>query len=258
MLFSEASGWSLREEKWAPLLVQVIASAWKRVVSARTAWCFGSAPGGKADNTVERSKRLLPESLFRKKGESTTTVLCDSTLQPWASLGENFLVDSGTRNSGLKINLELLFSSVAQSCPTLWAYGLQHSGLPCPSPIPGVYSNSCPLSWWCHPTISSSVIPFSSCLQSFPASGSFQMSRFFTSGGQSIGVSASTSALPMNIQDWFPLGWTGWIPLQSKELSRVFSNTTVQKHQFFGIVHWDIVVRWDKLQGKYLLFWCKI
>ena len=99
--------------------------------------------------------------------------------------------------------------------------------------ITWVYSNSCPLSWWCHPTISSSVVPFSSCLQSFPVSGSFPMSKFFASGGQSIGVSASASVLPVNIQDWFPLGWTGWISLLSKELSRVSSNTTVQKHQFF-------------------------
>ena len=96
------------------------------------------------------------------------------------------------------------------------------------------YSNSCPLSWWCFPTISSSAVPFSSCLQSFPASGAFQMCQFFTSGGQSIGVSASASVLPMNIQDRFPLGWTGWIFLLSKRLSRVFSNTTVQKHQFFS------------------------
>ena len=99
---------------------------------------------------------------------------------------------------------------------------------------PGVYSSSCPSSWWCHPTVSSSVIPFSSRLQSFPTSGSFQMSQLFTSGGQSIGVSASTSVLPMNIQGWFSLGWTGWISLLSKGLSRVFSSTTVQKHQFFG------------------------
>ena len=98
---------------------------------------------------------------------------------------------------------------------------------PCPSPTPRVHSNSCPLSRWCHPTISSSVVPFSSCLQSFPASGSFPMSQFFASGGQSIGVSASASVLPTNIQDWFPLGCSGWISLQSKGLSRVFSNTTV-------------------------------
>ena len=111
-------------------------------------------------------------------------------------------------------------------------HGLQHARAPCPSPTPGVYSNSCPLSRWCHPTIWSSVIPFSSHLQSFPASRSFQMSQFFSSGGQSIGVSASKSVLPMNIQDWFPLGW---ISLQSKGLSRVFSNTTVQKHQFLAL-----------------------
>ena len=117
---------------------------------------------------------------------------------------------------------------------SLWPHGLQHPSPPCPSPTPGVYSNSCPLSRWCHPTILSSVVPFSSCLQSFPASGSFPMSQFFTFGGQSIGVSASASVLPINIQDWFPLGLTGWISLQSKELSRVFSNTTVQKHQFFS------------------------
>ena len=117
---------------------------------------------------------------------------------------------------------------------SLRPYGLQHARLPCPSPTPGVYSNWCPLSQWCHPTISYSVVPFSSRLQSFPASGSFQMSQFFTSGGQSIGVSTSTSVLPMNIQDWFPLEWTGLISFLSKERSRVFSNITVQKHQFFS------------------------
>ena len=107
-----------------------------------------------------------------------------------------------------------------------WPHGLQHARLPCPSPTPGAYSNSCPSSWWCHPTVSSSVIPFSFCLQYFPASGSFPMSQFFSKGGQSIGVSASSSVLPMNVQDWFPLGWTGWISLQSKGLSRVFSNSS--------------------------------
>ena len=110
----------------------------------------------------------------------------------------------------------------------------QHGRPPCPSPTPGVHPNPCPLSRWCHPTISSSVVPFSSCPQSFPPSGSFQMSQFFASGGQSTGVSASASVLPVHTQDWSPLGWTGWISLQSKGLSRVFSNTTVQKHQFFG------------------------
>ena len=117
---------------------------------------------------------------------------------------------------------------------SLRSHGLQHARPPCPSPTPGAYSNSCSSSRWCHPTISSSVVPFSSCLQSFPALGSFQMSQFFTSGGQSIGVSASASVLLMNIQNWLPLGLTGWISLQSRGLSRVFSNTTVQKHQFFS------------------------
>ena len=117
---------------------------------------------------------------------------------------------------------------------SLQPQGLQHTSLPCPSPIPQACSNSSPLSWWCHPTVSSSVVPFSSCLQSFPASRSFSMSWSFASGGHSTGVSASASVLPMNIQGWFPLGWTGWISLQSKGLSRVFSNTTVQKHQFFS------------------------
>ena len=110
----------------------------------------------------------------------------------------------------------------------------QHTRPPCPSPTPGVHPNPCPSSWWCHPTISSSVVPFCSCHQSFPESGSFQISQLFASGGQSIGVSASTSVVPMNTQDCSPLGWTGWISLQSKGLSRVFSNTAVQKHQFFG------------------------
>ena len=117
---------------------------------------------------------------------------------------------------------------------SLRPHGLQHARPPCPSPTPGVYSNSCPLSWWCHPTISSSVVPFSSCLQSFPSSGSFPMIQLFTSGGQSIGASASASVLPVNIQDWFLLGLTGLISLQSKGLSKVFANNTVKKHQFFS------------------------
>ena len=117
---------------------------------------------------------------------------------------------------------------------SLRPHELQHARPPCPSPTPGVHPNPCPLSRWCYPTISSSVVPFSSCPQSFPASGSFPVSQLSTSGGQSIRVSASTSVLLMNTQDWSPLGWTGWISLQTKGLSRVFSNTTVQKHQFFG------------------------
>ena len=117
---------------------------------------------------------------------------------------------------------------------SLQPHELQHSRPPCPSPTLRVYPNPYPLSRWCHPAISSSVVPFSSCPQSFPASGSFPVSQLFTWGGLSTGVSASTSVPPMNTQDWFPLGWTGWISLESKGLSRVFSNTTVQKHQFFG------------------------
>ena len=131
-------------------------------------------------------------------------------------------------------NQHSLFSCsvVSDSLPT---HGLQRSRLPCPSPSPGACLNSSPSSRWCHPAISSSVVPFSSCLQSFPASRSFPMSQLFASGGHSIGASALASVLPMNIQGWFLLAWTGWISLLSKGLSRVFSNTTVRKHQFFSI-----------------------
>ena len=128
----------------------------------------------------------------------------------------------------ITFSVQFTLSVVANS----WQlHGLQHARLPCPSLTPGACSNSYPLSRWCHPTISSSVLPFASCLQSFSATEPFPRSQFFSSGGQSIGVSALASSLPMNIQDWFPLGWSSWISLQSKELSRVFSNTTVQKHQ---------------------------
>ena len=131
-----------------------------------------------------------------------------------------------------------IFSSVQFShsvvSNSLGPHEPQHARPPCPSPTPGVYSNPCPLSRWCHPTISSSVVPFSFCPQSFPASGSFPMSQLFASGDQTIGVSVSSSVLPMNIQDWFSLGWTGWLSLQSKGLSRAFTNTIVQKHQFFN------------------------
>ena len=145
---------------------------------------------------------------------------------------------------------------------SLWPHALQHTRLPCPSSTPGVYPNSRPLSQWCHPTISFSVIPFSFCPQSLQASGSFQMSQLFAQGGQSTGVSASTSVLPMNTQDWSPLGWTGWISLQSKWFSRVFSNTTVQKHKFFGAqsslwsnshIHtWPLEKPWPWLDGPLL------
>ena len=146
---------------------------------------------------------------------------------------------------GLKLNIQktkimasgpissVQFSNSVTS-NSLWPHELQHTRPHCPSPTPGVHPNQHPLSQWCHPIISTSVVSFSSCPQSFPASGSFQISKFFASGAHSIGVSASTSVLPMNTQDWSPLGWTGWISLQSKGLSRIFSNTTVQKHPFFS------------------------
>ena len=155
-------------------------------------------------------------------------------------LSINFLVKIERRSySGKKASLLLFYFVSVQFSPSVvsdssWPHEPQHTRPPWPSPIPGVYPNPHPSSQWCHPTISSSVIPFPSCPQSFPASGSFQMSQLFPSGGQSIGVSTSTSVLPMNTQDWSPLERTGWISLQSKGLSRVFSNTTVQKHQFFG------------------------
>ena len=134
----------------------------------------------------------------------------------------------------LKINcFSLLLFSCSIMSDSLRPHRLQHAMPPCPSPTLRVYSDSCPLSRWCHPTILSSVFPFSSCLQSFPTSGSFLMSWLFASSDQSVGASVSASVLPMNIQDWFPLGWTGWISSLSRGLSRVFSNTTVQKHQLF-------------------------
>ena len=131
------------------------------------------------------------------------------------------------------VHTSVQFSRSAVS-ESLWPHESQHARPPCPSPAPGVHPDSCASSRRCHPAISFSIVPFSSCPQSFPASGSFPMSQPYAWGGQSIGVSASASVLPKNTQDWFPLGWTGWISLQSKGLSRVFSNTTVQKHQFFG------------------------
>ena len=138
-----------------------------------------------------------------------------------------------TVKNGLHINLDSVQFSRSVVSDSLRPHELQHARPHCPSPTPGVHPNPCPSSRWCHPTSSSSVVPFSSCPQSFPASGSFPMSQLFTSGGQSIGVSTSTSVFPINAQEW-SLGWTGWISLQPKGLSRVFSNTTVQKHQFFG------------------------
>ena len=136
-------------------------------------------------------------------------------------------------NNHFKVSVQFSRSVVSDS---LWPHESQHARPPCPSlsPTPGIHPNSCPLSQWCHPAISSSVIPSFSCPQSLPESESFPVHELFIWGGQRIGVSASTSVLPMNTQDWSPLRWTGWISLQSKGLSRIFSNTTVQKHQFFG------------------------
>ena len=144
---------------------------------------------------------------------------------------------------------------------SLWPHGLQYNRLPHPSPTPGVYPNSCPSSRWCHPTISSSAIPFSSCLQSSPASGSFQMSQFFASGGQRIRASASTSILPMNIQDWFPLGWTGWISLQSKGLSSLLqhhsSKASLQISPWFSHPSSELhFSHWVKFYNSVQRFWC--
>ena len=189
---------------------------------------------------------------------------------PWTAAHQASLSITNSRSPPKPMSIESVipsnhlisvvpFSSCPQSCPasgsfptsqlftsgsvqfshsvlsdSLRPHESQHARPPCPSPTPRVHSNSCPLSRWCHPAISSSVVPFSSCFQFLPASESFPMSQLFAWGGQSTGVSASTSVLPMNTQDWSPLEWTGWISLQSKGLSRVFSNTIVQKHQFFG------------------------
>ena len=159
----------------------------------------------------------------------------------------------------------IFFSSVQFSrsvvSDSLRPHESQHTRPPCPSPTPGGYPNSCPSSWWCHPAISSSVVPFSSCPQSLPASESFPLSQLFEWGSQSIGVSALASVLPMNTQDWSPLGWTGWTSWQSKGLSRVFSNTTVQKHQLFGAqpssqsnshIHTLLVEKQPRLDGPLL------
>ena len=161
----------------------------------------------------------------KTNGQSTQVGYSHDFTKSWARLS-NWHLHTFTFNFSMLCSHSIVFNS-------LWPHGLQLARLPSPSPSPLACSNSCPSSGWCHPTISSSII-FSCCLQSFPASGSFLMSRLFASGGQNIGVSASASVIPMNIQDWFPLGLTGWISLQSQGLSRVFSNTTVQKHQFFG------------------------
>ena len=160
------------------------------------------------------------------QNKDTTTI--------WMRVRGNALMKTTSQlsaNTSPRLAVQFSQSVVSDS---LRPHRLQHTRFLCPSPTPGACLNSCPSSQWCHPTVSSFVLPFSSCLRSFPASGAFPKNQFFASGSQSIGVAASASVLSMNIQDWSPLGWTGWISLVSKGLSRVFSNTTVQKHQFFG------------------------
>ena len=179
----------------------------------------------------------MKNKLFEKYFLSSVTLIGIKTVLVPMKLSVNFHLLFSTfmlLHGSLMISNPFPFSSVAQSCPTLCnPMDCSMPGLPVYHQLP-VCSNSCALSQWCYPTISSSVISFSFCLQSFPASGSFQIRQFFASGGQSIGVAASASVLPMNIQNWFPLGWTGWISLQSTGRSRVFSNTTGQKHKFFS------------------------
>ena len=164
--------------------------------------------------------------LFSLKKEESSEVCCsmDGAWGHYAKWNKPIIKRQILRDPAYMRESQFSHSVMSNS---LWPHGLQHARLLCPSPTPGAYSNSCSSRRWGHPTISSSVVPFSSCLLSFPTSGSFQMSQLFASGGQNIGVSASTSVLPMNTQEWSPLGWTGWISLQSKGLSTVFSNSTV-------------------------------
>ena len=201
----------------------------------RVEWVAFPTPGSLPDPGIESTfvaAPILPDRFF-------TTEPPGKPMEPISPL---LYFDATLDSQNSKLNQVILrvngFSSVQFSpsveSDSLWPHGLQHTRLPCPSWTPGVYSSSCSLSQWCHPTISSSDVPFSSRLQSFPASASFQMTQLFTLGSQSIGVSVSTSVLPKNVRNWFPLGWIGWISLKSKGLSRVFSNTTVQKHQFFA------------------------
>ena len=178
------------------------------------------SPPGSSVHGISQARILEWVAISFSRGIFPTQGSNTHLLQWWA----DSLPLSHQGSPTVIISVQFSLSVVSDS---LRPHEPQHARPPCPSPTPGVHPNPCPLSWWCHPTISSSVVPFSSCPQSFPASGSFQMSQLFTSGGQSIGISASTSVLSMNTQDWSPLGWAGWISLQSKGLSRVFSNTTV-------------------------------
>ena len=213
---------------WASLVVQMVKNL--PTMQETRVWSLGWEGN---DNTLQYSclKNTMDRGPWQATNASSSSVMSNS-LRPYELESARFLCpqDFPGKNTGQSV------SSVTQLCPALcdpMDY-MQPARLLCPSWTLRACPNSCPLNQWCHPTISSSVVPFSSCLQSRPASGSFPMSQFFASGGQSIGASASASVLPMNIQDWFSLRWTGWISLQSKGLSRVFCNTTVQKHQFFS------------------------
>ena len=189
----------------------------------------------KAKWLSEEALQIAEKREVKGKGERGIYTQLNAEFQRIASRHKKTFLRDQCReievNNRMGKNSQFSHSVVSDS---LWSHGLQHIRLPCPSPTPEACSNSCPSSQWCHPTMSSSVVPFSSCPQSFPASGSFSVSQFFASGGQTIEVSALASFLPKNTQGWSPSEWTGWISLQSKALSRVFSNTTVQRHQFFG------------------------
>ena len=211
----------------------ILATWCKELTHLKRPWCWERLrAGGEGDNRGWDGWLLEIHSFHFRGGSDWGTEVTPLGSEPslsssgnlgcfWNILSLDFLICKVQFNHSVVSN-------------SLQPHEMQHSRPPCPSPPPGVHPNPCPLSRWCHPTILPSVIPFSSCLQSFPAQRSFPTSQLFVSGGQSIGISASTSVLPRNTQDWSPLGWTGWISLQSKGLSRVFSNVTVQKHQFFG------------------------
>jgi len=232
--FSEKLAFSCSASRFH-LFLWMLPALWKSVTISIYvhSWLLevGYGPGrslqmcGGSTTTELKPRRFLEVCVKRDTHTSCSWMNLEEHKWPFCSL---FLCGSWRE---VEFPVQSSRSVVSNS---LRSHGPRHSRPPCPTPTPGVYSNTCPLSWWYHPTISSSVVPFSSCLQSFPASGSFQISQFFASGGQGIGVSASASVLPMNTQDWFPLGQTGWISLQSKGFSRGFSNTTVQKHQFFS------------------------
>ena len=188
-----------------------------KAIVIKTVWCWHKDRHIDLQNSIEKPEinlQIYSQIIFKKNAK-------DHSMEKEASLHHH---------PSLFSSVQFSHSVVSDS---LSPHESQHARPPCPSPTPGVCSIPCPSSWWRHPAISSSVVPFSSCPQSLPASGSFPVSQLFAWGGQSIGVSALASLLPMNTQDWSPLGWTGWISLLSKGLSRVFSNTTVQKHQFF-------------------------